>query len=159
MAELSPILNADGLPVVRFGGHHAHKQRTHKGYVVSFEWCLDPDDKKHKRVEPCIAIWADSLSREGAWVITRRGVMRFCDQNNRPTPHAFREAAAALPLLGYQPLRNEIVRLVDVVMDAVDDLVQMPRAPRVVQEQVRGETIWEIERRDLDRKVIAQTEA
>lgn len=158
MAELTPLLNADGLPVVRFGGAHAHKQRTVKGYVVSFEWCMDPDDKHHRRVEPCIAIWSDGLSREGAWVITRRGVMGFCDQHNRPTPKCFREAAEALPMLGYMALHNEIIRLVDVVMDSVDDLVQMPSAPRALKEQLKGETIWEIERRDLDRKVIAQAE-
>lgn len=154
--ELSPILTQDGKAVANFGGDLAWKQRTHRDYVVSLEWRRDPD--RPKRTDGVMAIWSAHGVDRGAWVITRRGIMKFCDSNNRPTRHAFEQAFEALPLLGRAPLQMEVNHLVDVVMEHVDDLVQMPSTPPQVKQALRGEAIFEIIRRDGDRKVIAQTE-
>jgi len=156
--EITPLRSADGHPVMTFGGRRALKTRTVRGFTCSFEWCRDPDNRK--RIEPCLVIWSNTVNKAdaGAWVITRRGVMKFCDQHNRPTPHAFKEAEAALPVLGLSPIRMDVVRLVSTVMDCVDDLVQMPLLPLEVRQQLKRESVWEITRRDMDRRVIAQAE-
>lgn len=156
--EISPILSANGLPVMTFGGARSLKTRSVKGYTVSFEWCRDPDNRK--RIEPCIAIWCDHVNRhdQGGWAITRRGMMRFCDQHNKPTPYAFQEARAALPMLGVDTTDMEVRRLVDVVMDSVDDLVQMPLVPLEIRQQLKRASVWEVTRRDLDRNVVDQAE-
>jgi hypothetical protein len=156
--EVSPILNADGLPVMTFGGLRSLKTRSIRGYTVSFEWCRDPDNRK--RVEPCMVIWNDRVNRAdaGAWIITRRGIMKFCDQHNRPTQHAFVEARESLPVLGMDTTDLEMRRLVDVVMDAVDDLVQMPLVPLEVRQRLKRQSVWEITRRDQNRRTIDQAE-
>jgi hypothetical protein len=155
--HLSPVLNADGKVVVNFGGKLAHQQWTRNGYVISLEWRVDPDN--HKRTDGVMAIWpATQHADAGAWAITRRGIMKFCDSNNRPTPHAFDEAWKALPILGRAPLQMEVHKLIDTVMSFVDELVQMPSTPPAIKEQLRAEPMFEIIRRDGDRKVISQTE-
>jgi len=154
--QLSPIVTQDGRAVVNFGGDLAWKQHTHRDYVVSLEWRRDPDN--HKRTDGVMCIWPAHGTDAGAWVITRRGIMLFCDSNNRPTRHAFEEAFKALPLLGRAPLQMEVNHLVDVVMDHVDDLVQMPSTPPKVREALREAPMFEIIRRDGDRKVVSHTE-
>jgi hypothetical protein len=155
--DISPICNADGLPVVQFG-KLVHRQRQIKGFTVSFEWCRDPDNRK--RVESCIAIWSNSVNKAeaGAWVITRRGIMRFSDQHNRPTTYAFVEARAALPVLGLDTTDLEMRRLVDVVMDSIDDLVQMPLAPPAAKKALKRAAMWEVTRRNTDRQAIDRVE-
>lgn len=154
--ELSPILTQDGKAVANFGGDLAWKQHTHRDYVVSLEWRRDPDNRK--RTDGVMCIWSAYGVDRGVWVITRRGIMKFCDSNNRPTRHAFEQAFEALPLLGRAPLQMEVNHLVDVVMEHVDDLVQMPSTPPAKKEALRAEPMFEIIRRDGDRKVISHTE-
>lgn len=156
--DITPLRSRDGHPVMTFGGRRSLKTVTSRGFTVSFEWCRDPDNRK--RIEPCVVIWNNTVGREnaGCWVITRRGMMKFCDQHNKPTPYAFQEAELALPMLGLSTIRLEVLRLVSVVMDSVDDLVQMPRLPLAVRQQLKRESVWEITRRDDNRRVIAQAE-
>lgn len=156
--HVSPLLNRDGKPVVVFGSaSKAWKTRPVKDYMTSIEWMADPDTRG--RVDAALVIWsAHGSSDRGAWVITRRGVMRFCDEHNRPTPHAFTEARAALTLLGRMPLDMEVNRLVDVVMDCVDDLVQAPATPAAARAALQEKPQWEIIRRDANRRIITETE-
>jgi hypothetical protein len=156
--DISPILNADGRAVVTFGGRRSWRTRTVRGLIVSWEWCRDPDNRK--RIEPCIAIWNPAASDSGAWVITRRGMMKFSDQHNKPTPHAFREARiAATEMLGLSAIDMDVRRVVDVVMDSVDELVQMPLVPLEVRQQLKRQSVWTVERRDLNRRVLSEHEA
>jgi hypothetical protein len=155
--RLSPLLDAQGRRVVRFGGQDAWLQRARRGYIVNFEWAPDPDNRK--RTDACIVIISETGTDRGSWMITRRGIMRFCDAHNKPTLYAFQQARQALPLLGRSTIDLEVKTLVDVVMDSVDDLVLMPATPPAVRQDLQRAPMWEIIRRDLDRKVVAEDEA
>ena len=80
----------------------------------------------------------------GTWVITRRGIMEFSDEHNKPTKRCFESCMAALPILGYDTIKAELYRLVDTVMSAVDDLVLMPPCPLSVRLIMQGDPIWDV---------------
>jgi hypothetical protein len=155
--QLSPILTQDGKAVANFGGSQAWKTRPVKDYMASWEWRIDPDNPK--RTDGVLVLWTSHGDPErGVWVISRRAAGLFSDPHNRPEPHAFKEAWEALPVLGRNQIKLEVHHLVDVLMDCIDDLVQMPRTPPRVADSLKHEPIFEIIRRDQDRKVLEQTE-
>jgi hypothetical protein len=155
--KLGAILDAQGRDVVQVGGAAAFKQRSLKGYNISFEWGPDPDNRK--RTDACVVIWSDTGAADrGAWCLFRRAAGKFCDPHNRPTQALFNEVPEALEMLGRAQLNIEAVTFVDVVMDCIDDLVQMPGTPPAVREALKNEAMWEVTRRDLNRKVLNETE-
>jgi hypothetical protein len=155
--KLGALLDAQGRDVVQVGGTAAYKQRSLKGYNLSFEWGPDPDNRK--RTDACVVIWSDTGAADrGVWVLFRRAASKFCDPHNKPTQALFEEVPHALEMLGRAQLNMEGVTFVDVVMDCIDDLVQMPTAPTRVREALKDEAMWEVTRRDLDRKVLNETE-
>lgn len=156
--HVSPLRNVDGKPVLVVGSAStAWKTRPVKDYMTSIEWMADPDTKG--RTDAALVIWSSyGSSDRGCWILTRRSMVKFCDQHNRPTPHAFKEAREALVILGRMPLDMEVNRLVDVVMDCVDDLVQAPSTPAAARRALQEKPMWEIMLRDGDRKIISETE-
>lgn len=154
--QLSPILTQDGKAVANFGGDQAWKTRPVKDYVASWEWRIDPDNPK--RTDGVLVLWSAHGIDRGVWVISRRAAGLFSDPHNRPTKHAFTEAWEALPILGRNQIQLECHHLIDVLMDCIDDLVQMPRTPPRVASTLKHAPMFEVIRRDQNRKVLDQSE-
>ncbi len=141
-AVIPNAFDTTGLPKFVLEPETVHAQYRHRGYVVSMGWSLDPDTGK---ADASMTIFPERAFEDaGAWVITRRGVMRMCDEHNRPTQHCFEQAFEALPVLGYDQIKAELSRLVDVVMAYVDDLVQMPVPSLAVRLKLAGDPMWDV---------------
>lgn len=139
---LPNAVDGTGLPKFVLDARTMHSQFTSRGYVVNLCWMLDPD---RNVADAAMVIHPERRFEDaGMWAITRRAVMDYCDEHNHPTPYAFQEAQQALPILGYDVIRAEILRLVSVVMDHVDELVQVPAAPLAVQLLLQGDPMWDV---------------
>ena len=141
-----PILGPNGEETFRFGGAAAHKFAIHKDFAVSLEW-FGPNGRE---VDACMVVWNARKNTHdgGCYVLCRRAAAHFCDEHNRPTPHAFKEAAEALQILGRAQLSSELSALVDTWMTFMDDLIQMPAAPRRVREHLAHQPMFEITHKD-----------
>lgn len=156
--QYAGFVNHEGHPMMLLGGQDAWKCRTIKGFVVSYEWIRDPHRRKP---EAAVAIWPALRKLDGgAWVVTRRAAAKFTDQHNRPTPYAFLEAIQALEILGMDPMiKADAARLVDVLMDSMDDLIQMPRVPAAVAKSLEPEAMFTLERKEFRTgKVLSEAE-
>lgn len=143
LQAISPnMVDGTGLPKFAIDSRTIHEQHLYKGYVVSLGWVLCPDTG---RADAAVTIFPERrFDDAGAWVVTRRGVMKLCDENNRPTKLCLEQAAEALPVLGYGVNRIEIIRLVDVLMAFVDDLIQMPVPSLSVKLILQGDPMWDV---------------
>lgn len=139
---LPNAVDGAGLPQFAIDSRTVHEQRRMKGYIVTLCWMLDPE---MGRADAAMVLFPERrFSDAGAWAVTRRGIRRFCDEHNRPTEDLIREAQEALPMLGYDLIRAEVIRFLDVVMAHVDDLVLMPAPPLGVTLLLQGDPVWDV---------------
>jgi hypothetical protein len=142
--DLIPLLGPTGQPMFRVGGACAWKQFHKRGYVISLEWARNPDTR---RVEPAMMIWSatGNSADMGVWCCFRSGGSRLATPDNKPTPAMYQEAADSLEILGRASIAMEATAFIDVVMEYMDDLVQMPLAPRSMRDApVGGQAMWEV---------------
>jgi hypothetical protein len=139
----------DRVTVFTAGGNDTWKQFHKRDYTVSLEWVLDPVLRKN---DACMVIWSNNAGSfdRGMWCITRRAISEFCDEHNKPTMYCIEQCAEALQVLGRAELDSEIRALVDVVMEYVDDLIQMPIAPLPVKLAHQKDPVWEITMAETD---------
>lgn len=141
-ATIPNAIDTTGLPMFTLDPQTVIEQYRARGYIITLCWMLDPSDG---RADAAMVLFPERrFDDAGHWAITRRGIMQFCDEHNRPTPYAFQQAAEALPVLGYDVIKAEIIRLVATVMDYVDDLVQAPAAPLRVKLLLSGDPMWDV---------------
>ena len=141
-AILPNAVDGSGLPMFQPDPETIHEQYRFKGYVVTLLWALDPAQRS---ADAAMAIWPErKFDDAGCWEITRRGVMEFSDEHNRPTPKLFEEALKALPVLGYDTTKLELHRLVDTVLAFVDDLVLMPAPSLSVRLILQSDPVWDV---------------
>lgn len=158
LADVIPnAVDGAGLPTFGFDSRTIHEQYRARGYLVTLCWMLDPAGR---RPDAAMVLCPErQFGDAGAWAITRRGVMEFCDEHNRPTRKLFDEAAKALPVLGYDTIAAEVHRLVDVVLAYVDDLVLMPAPPLGVRLMLQGDPVWDVtvHAKDAPNKVLRES--
>lgn len=143
LREVLPnAVDGAGLPQYAFDSRTIHAQYRTRGYLVTLCWMLDPETDTADGA--MVLVPERMFGTDGAWAITRRAVMRFCDEHNKPTRLMFVEAAKALPVLGHDTIRAEVIRLVDVVMNHVDDLVQMPSPTLATRLLLQGDPMWDV---------------
>lgn len=156
--EYAGFVNHQGHAVMTVGGDQALRTRTVRGFTVSFEWIRDPHRRKP---EAAVVIWPALRKTDGGvWAVTRRAVSKFTDPQNRPMPQAFVEAAQALEIMGMDSLvKADVARLVDVLMDSLDELIQMPATPASVKQDLAPEPMFTIERKEFRTgRVLTETE-
>lgn len=143
LADVIPnAVDGAGLPTFGFDSRTIHEQYRTRGYLVTLCWMLDPAGR---RPDAAMVLCPErKFADAGAWAITRRGVMEFSDEHNRPTPKLFAEAIKALPVLGFDTIDSEVHRLVDVVMAHTDDLVLMPAPSLAVRLLLQGDPVWDV---------------
>jgi len=150
--NVSPVLSPSGEPIFQAGGDTSWKTCEHRGWVVSFEWA-----RRGRKVKAVIVIWPAvnifSLSaiKAGMWTISREVMSEFVgfDRDGKCTgsasEHLYREALAALPMLGKDSNdKQAFISLVDTVIRFAPDLALMPAAPPAVRKELKGEALWDI---------------
>lgn len=148
----SLVVGASGRALFGVGGENAWRTHEYKGYCVSLEW--DESDG-----EAMLLIWPATtfLEREvGVFGIGRTSAVKYANPDGSPTEECAYECAMALPTLGKNVLRMEVITLMDVVMRFLPDLILMPPAPKHLRLAARGHALMDIEVQDHRGKKISE---
>lgn len=130
MAETS-LLGPSGTPYVELGGERAWRQYSKGDMVCSLQWldlqAQDPEFPEEGPI-PCMVLFhAFRRMETGAHVIPQRYAYLYGAREGKPTLHFFRAVVDACETLGFD--RNDKAaqhRLMDLVVEAMPDLILMP---------------------------------
>lgn len=126
---MSSILGPNGTPMVELGGDRAWRQRVIGDIVCSFQWIdLSEWGESGDGPEPCMVLFASSRRIDaGAYTIPQRNAYMYADGTGRPTEWLFRAAWAAAETLGFSRAdKSAYTRILDVIVEAIPDLLAMP---------------------------------
>lgn len=107
-----------------FGGEKAWKVRVKGDVVVAYHWINN---------EPAMVLFkrgAGTAMNPGAYVLPLESAFKYADsKTGGPTRYAIQQAATAARVMGFFPDRFIITRIVDVIMEGLLDLIEMPPEP------------------------------
>lgn len=109
------------MPMI-LGGEKAWKVYSKGDLVVAFHWLNE---------EPAMFIYpknASSMQRT-AFVIPIESAFKYANANGYPTPYAAQMAHKCAEVLGLFPDRFLVTRIMDVIMEGIVDLIEMPPEP------------------------------
>lgn len=130
MTDLS-LLGPRGTPMVELGGERSWRAFTKGDIVCSLQWldlqAQDPNFPESGPI-PCMVLYhAHRRALTGAHVIAQRFAYLYGAREGKPTPNFFRMVCDACETLGFD--RNDKAaqfRLMDLVVEALPDLILMP---------------------------------
>lgn len=140
MTEIS-LLGPRGTPLVELGGERAWRSYTKGDMVCSLQWldlqAHDPNFPEAGPV-PCMVLYhAFRRFETGAHVIPQHYAYLYGAREGKPTFHFFRGVCDACETLGFD--RNDKAaqhRMMDLVIEAMPDLIMMPsEQPRALEVQ------------------------
>lgn len=108
---------------VMLGGEKAWKVYQKGDIVCSFQWVNG---------EPAMCLYPKNPSslNPGAFVLPLESVFKYANsKTGAPTQHCIAQAAKAAEVMGFFVDRFTIHRIVDVIMDGLIDLIEMPPEP------------------------------
>lgn len=121
---MSSILGARGANWVELGGDRCWgQQRVKNDIVVSFQWLMtgkrDP--------EACMVLFPTVPKMDGgAYAVPQGNAYEYSDNKGNPTPHLLTAAYNAAQSMGFFPDQSTVFRIVDIIVDALPDLLRMP---------------------------------
>lgn len=139
MNTKNPIRDAHGRSLFAIGGAQAWKTHEAGDYRVSMEW-IDG--------EPGMVIWSAHASRDFAFAICLSSAGKYATPSGSLTEEGADELARALPALGREINRRELVALADVVLRYIPELIAMPPAPLEIRRSDLVRPLLEVEERD-----------
>lgn len=120
------ILSPTGQPLVMIGGERAWKHRCIRDVVCSFQW-LDRPDVDPEGPHPCMILHRRNATQDhGAYVIPQRNAFVYADSKGNPTGYLMGTAFKAAVQMGFFPDESTITRIIDVIVEGLADLVDMP---------------------------------
>ncbi|MEO8021081.1 hypothetical protein [Polaromonas sp.] len=125
------LLGPRGTPMVELGGERAWRQFTKGDMIASLQWldlqAVDPNFPEAGAV-PCMCVFhAHRRVETGAHVIPQRFAYLYGAREGKPTPYFFSSVMNACETAGFD--RNDKAaqhRIMDLVLDAMPDLILMP---------------------------------
>lgn len=121
------ILGPNGAPFVELGGERAWLVRVIGDVVASYQWLHRPDIDP-EGPHPCMCLYAANRRMDtGAYVIPQRNAYWYADKHGSPTRDLLATAFKACISLGFD--RNDksaAMRMIDIIVEGVPDLVKMP---------------------------------
>lgn len=116
------ILGATGLKLVELGGERAWMQRTTGDIVSSFQWLQLGDDP-----QACLCLFPAARHVDtAAYVIPQRNAHAYALSDGGATPALMACAFTAASHMGMHPDKSTVHRIMDIVLDAIPDLIRMP---------------------------------
>lgn len=112
--------------MVELAGERAWLTRTIGEFVCSLQWlALEGSDEP----EACMCIFPARRHMDVVpYVIPQRNAWAFAERSGNPTPHAFGAAFKAAVAMGIFPARDTVHKLLDLIVEAMPDLIRMPSA-------------------------------
>jgi hypothetical protein len=128
---MTSILGPSGMPMVELGGERAWRQRVIGDIVVSYQWIdlrAAGDATAAGQPEPCMCLFpAFRRMHTGAYTIPFRNAFAYVDNKGNPTPQLMKTACLAAETLGFDMNdRSAIRRMLDVIVEGIPDLIEMP---------------------------------
>lgn len=126
---MSSILGPSGTPMVELGGERAWRKYVKGDVACAFQWLdLREHGERSDGPEPCMVLYPSNRRMDtGAYVIKQRNAHAYADSRGNPTPQLLGTAFKAAMTLGFDLNdRAAITRMVDVIVDAIPDLIRMP---------------------------------
>lgn len=125
------LLGPRGTPMVELGGERAWRQFTKGDVVASLQWldlqAQDPDFPEDGPI-PCLCLFHSFRRMDtGAHIIPQRYAYLYGATDGKPTQAFFNGVMNACETLGFD--RNDKAsqhRIMDIVLDAMPDLILMP---------------------------------
>lgn len=124
---MSGILGPKGSPMVEFGSTRAWRVYTKGDIVCSFQWI----DIGHEsgEAQPCMCLYKATPSADrGVYVIPADNAHAFATNKGGATEQLLGSAFKAAVQMGFFPDRFTVKRIIDVILDAMEDLIRMPTA-------------------------------
>lgn len=112
--------------MIELGGAKAWKVKRKGDVVAAYHWVNG---------EPALVLYKNpSLSgttnRPGAYVIPLESAFKYADsKSGMPTRYAIQQARIAAEQMGFFPDHSTVTRVVDVILDGLIELVEMPPEP------------------------------
>lgn len=121
------LVGASGRPLVCLGGSQALRTYRKGEVVLALQYlhCGEPE------TEPCMALFAANPSPTlgGAYVIPQRNAHLHATNQGHATPELMGAAFKACVAMGLHPSKSLVHQIMDVVLDAVPELLRMPSIP------------------------------
>jgi hypothetical protein len=120
---MSSLLSPRGATMVALGGERAWKQRIKGDICISYEWL----QAGKKEPSACMVLFPTTLKLEGgAYAIPQENAYEYADARGRPTPYLLVAAHNAAVSMGFFPDKSTVFRIVDCIVEGLEDLVRMP---------------------------------
>lgn len=120
---MASILGPSGMPMVELAGERAWRVRTIGDIVCSFQWL----DIGEEEPAPCMALFpANRRMDVAAYVIPQRNAYAYADSNGNPTRELLGSAFKAAIHMGFHPDQTTVRRIIDVIVEGMPDLIEMP---------------------------------
>jgi hypothetical protein len=113
---MSQILGASARPMVCLGGETAHRIRVTGDIVSSYQWVSG---------EPAMVLFPrERKMGGGAYVICLSSAHNYAEQ-----AYLVSGALTAATIMGMDQTKATVMRIADVILDGLEDLVRMPPEP------------------------------
>lgn len=120
---MSRIIGVSGRQITEIGGEKVWEQRVKGDIVVSYQWLMVGG----KDAQACMCLHPVIPKIEGgAYAIPQENAYEYADSSGNPTPHLLMAAYNAAVSMGFFPDKSTVFRVVDIIVDGLEDLVRMP---------------------------------
>jgi hypothetical protein len=120
---LKNILDITGKKMVMLGGEHVWRQRITGDVVSEFKWI---DGEPHM-----ILYRAVPTTKTGAYLIDMNDAHKYADsRSGGPSPTLMQDAIAACKAIGFYDDKFAVMRVMDIILDGLPDLLAMPPEPK-----------------------------
>lgn len=124
------LLGPSARPIVAIGGDSSWRSRYFKdvGILCSFQW-LDLSADGHESCTPCMVLLRPTSQHKGAFVLPQANAYLMANNASAPLQHLRDQAMNVVLTLEMAGTRQDIHRIMDIILEGLPDLVDMPSEP------------------------------
>lgn len=140
------MLGPSGKQLLAIGGEYAWKQFIKGDVMITLQWIND---------DPSICLFpAVPRIKPSAYVIGLSALFKYVESDGHPTRYMMEKSIDMAHALGFKPGKDICFRIMEMVLDAAQDLVHMPPTPQVVMKAEQGPSVGVLEVRQGGRVVM-----
>ena len=130
------MLGPSGKQLLAIGGEYAWKQFIKGDVMVTLQWINN---------DPSICLFpAVPRIKPSAYVIGLSALHKYVESNGHPTRYMMAQSIKMAECLGFQPGKDVCFRIMEMVLDAAQDLVMMPPTPEIVVKSEKAPPVGEL---------------
>lgn len=131
------LIGPTGNPMIALGGEYAWKQFQKGDVVCALQWInSDPSI--------CLFPATRSVLHQGAYVIGLSALHKYVESNGTPTRYMIAKSIVIAEQLGFTAGKDICFRIIEMVLDAAQDLVKMIPEPEAVRQANKPDPVGDI---------------